>query len=51
MTPPILQKFGSDNFKGDTFLSALGLLYPFLRLPNKYLEVFFFVKIIGGQYG
>ena len=29
MTPPILQNFGSDNFKGDTFLSALGLLYPF----------------------
>jgi hypothetical protein len=29
MAPPLLQKFGSDNFKGDTFLSALGLLYPF----------------------
>ena len=33
MAPPILQKFGSDNFKGDSLIYLLWDYYAIFKLP------------------
>jgi hypothetical protein len=52
MAPPILQKFGSDNFKGDMFTFPLGLLYLLAsKYISLYLEAFFYLIALGGNHG